>query len=206
VQQKHYLNLWEAIGLLAFSDPSDIAGETWRDREITAGRDRADVYAEEMARVEAVLDALRGAAIDGGVIVSGRRSGDATYRPIPTIDWSHLEIDPIGGSDGTGAAIPASLPEDNLPPGFPPKRCRAVKEWIDLRFRRAQIKSLPPVSPDDPIMRCAEWMRSRRADRGDEKKDTLSKEAPPALGLTVRQFNAAYKAVYQRRRGHPRRA
>ena len=53
-----YLSLWEAIGLLAFGDPSDTVAEKWHLREIAAGRKGSEVEADEAVRVFAAVDAL----------------------------------------------------------------------------------------------------------------------------------------------------
>jgi hypothetical protein len=204
VNDHPYLSLWESIGLLSFSTSTESANETWREREIAAGRDRAEVENDEEARVFAALDALDKAADAGIVTVVGRHPHDHIPRRIPTEDWRTLEIDPIGGPDGTGAAMPAALPEDEVPSGFPRKLGGPVQQWFDLRFLRIEVEKLPSVTLDDLTLRCAAWMRSRRAERGDEKKELLRELAGRVFtGLTVRQFNDAYGIVYQRSRGRP---
>jgi hypothetical protein len=63
----------------------------------------------------------------------------------------------------------------------------------------------PEGSPADLDKTIRDWLSDRRLQLGDEKKTVLRDAARKAFGdtFTVRAFNAAYSAVYERKRGRP---
>jgi hypothetical protein len=67
-----------------------------------------------------------------------------------------------------------------------------------------QIADVWPMS--ERVARCIELLRLRREEQGEKKKKVLEESMLETIdGLTTRDFNEAYKAVYQRGVGAPRR-
>jgi hypothetical protein len=67
-----------------------------------------------------------------------------------------------------------------------------------------QIADVWPMS--ERVARCIELLRLRREEQGEKKKKVLEESMLETIdSLTTRDFNEAYKAVYQRGVGAPRR-
>ncbi len=66
----------------------------------------------------------------------------------------------------------------------------------------------PPAVPDDPAAALRAFLEDRRRRKGDEIKKALRQAARETFGetFTVRRFDAAYSAVYGRRRGRPEKS
>jgi glycosyltransferase involved in cell wall biosynthesis len=66
----------------------------------------------------------------------------------------------------------------------------------------------PPAARDDPAAAIRAFIEERRRRQGDEIKKALREAAREQFGeaFTVRRFDAAYAAVYGRRRGRPEKA
>jgi hypothetical protein len=92
--------------------------------------------------------------------------------------------------------------------------------WLPLDhacawLRRKRIAPPPGWSVDDAgaaatpaacgLERCAAWLRARRA--GGSKREALWQEARAALpGLSTRDFDGAYRVIFRRKRGRPRKS
>lgn len=93
--------------------------------------------------------------------------------------------------------------------------------WLPLDLARAWLQrqriAPPPAwgvprlaeiaraAPESALERCALWLKRRGA--GDLKREALWQEARAALpGLSTRDFDAAYRLTFRRKRGRPRKS
>jgi hypothetical protein len=88
----------------------------------------------------------------------------------------------------------------------------AARGWLE----RMRIAPLPAWSgvrlveavrapPESALERCLAWLRIGRAPA--LKREALWQEARAALpGLSTRDFDAAYRLAYRRKRGRPRKS
>jgi hypothetical protein len=97
--------------------------------------------------------------------------------------------------------IPAERWED-LWPDFSKNRTR----FGSMAFEYVRVSKTVPLLASDIIESCSLWLR-QRPDAGESPKKVLIEEAREQFGnvLTTRDFDSAYKSVFNRRRGRPRR-
>lgn len=119
------------------------------------------------------------AALRKGSLAATALAPPALVRaPVPGELWSELKPDFATGSAAWGSAA-----------------------LTHIRIAKAEGAHAPTL-----VARCAEFLRRRR-DAGESRKKILGHEARAELGdaLTTRDFDAAYKEVFARKRGRPRR-
>jgi hypothetical protein len=97
--------------------------------------------------------------------------------------------------------IPSDRWEDSWP-DFPGNRTRHGS----LEFTSVSVSRPTEQLADDVLRNCDEWMQ-RQAQAGNSLKKALLAQAQVQFGpaLTTRIFDAAYKRVFNRGRGRPRR-
>jgi hypothetical protein len=96
--------------------------------------------------------------------------------------------------------IPAGLWRTLIPDFVTGEAISKTHHYSDVRLRLKQ-----PVMLTDSIQRCVTWLEKRREVNGDEKKELLLRIAKEEKkGFTVRDFEEAYKIVYEREAGRPR--
>ena len=138
---------------------------------------RDEQKADEL--IQRLLADFRRFAADGRLIGSGIFVGTGKRQDIPCELLADAEIE------------------------FPKDRVTSGKlEYCAVRVREPET----PTAESDPIKPIQEWVEERRRQRGAEKKQALQEAAREAFGdaCTVRAFEAAYAAVYGRKRGRPR--
>ena len=103
----------------------------------------------------------------------------------------------------TRAVIPTELWKDLWPNFLADK---AESGSLILTHVRISEASLDPGQASTIVQRCIEWLRQRQAD-GEQRKKVLLTDAIRDFSqdLTTREFDAAYKAVFAKKRGRPRR-
>ena len=80
--------------------------------------------------------------------------------------------------------------------------CEAISNTHSFSDIRIRFKKSNETS--DLIEQCVTWLKRRREENGDEKKEVLKRAALKEIkGLTVDDFKRAYKIVYGREAGRP---
>jgi hypothetical protein len=103
----------------------------------------------------------------------------------------------------TRAAIPAELWKKLWPNFVADKAELGTLSLMYVRIAQASPHSGKPLTT---VQRCIEWLRQRHEADGEQRKKVLQTDARRDFSqdLTVREFDAAYKAVFAKKRGRPR--
>ena len=150
----------------------------YRAAAVKAGDARA-ARDERRAQLGKALVAEFLAALRKGSLVATALAPPLLVRaPVPGELWSELKPDFAAGSAVWGIAV-----------------------LTQIRIAKAEGARGPTLAA-----RCVEFLRRRRA-AGESRKKILAHEARAELGdaLTSRDFDAAYREVFARKRGRPRR-
>jgi hypothetical protein len=143
-------------------------------------RDRALEQEDAVALVESVLAELRRIGEASRISADGIFVGSGQRQTIPVELWERGKFEFRRGAFTSGA----------------------------FAYDHVRLRLETGVADDETaVVQVANWLRRRRAERGDEPKKQLSVEASKAFGapISVREFNAAYAHCYGRSRGRPKK-
>ena len=137
-----HLNLAEAICLLAYGIASENGGNEWRETALTAAevmskdsrkddekdrRARDKIQNEETERFFWSIGMLQKMAEAEMIQVLGQRQHHAERHPIPSMDFIHGRLDPVGKTGGCLNPAEFTVDYDR-------------RIWVGLQFKRAEIE------------------------------------------------------------------
>ena len=172
----------EAVEALNRPDPGFIT--YYRRQALSFGvmsaiqRQKAQTDEEIWQLTQEILDSLRNLGLHGRFLSTGLFIGTGLRQDIPPELWANATFE-----FGSGRLVSGKF------------------EYHTVTLRETETS----LAEDDLENAIREWLVDRRVRRGDEKKSPLQAAARDAFGdgFTVRVFNAAYSAVYERKRGRP---
>ena len=141
-------------------------------------RQRSKKDEEAYGLTEKIREGLRHLGADGRLLGTGLFVGTGQRQDIPPELWANAKFEFASGRLMSGKfeyhVVTLREPEGS-----------AAENDLDITIR--------------------DWLSDRRLQLGDEKKSALQAAARVAFGdaFTVRAFNTAYSAVYERKRGRP---
>ncbi len=136
--------------------------------------------AEEAGQLaEALIADFRRLCSDGRLAASGVFAASGMRQPIAAELWPMARIEFAAGRMTSGAL---------------------AYDGVTMAAAEA------PLRPIDPAEVVRTWLGKRRRERGEELRKTLVEAARRELGeaFTVRRFDTAYAALYERKRGRPK--
>jgi len=173
----------EAKAIETLSKPDPAALVHIRREVIADGQGGAKARAEEeiFSLVEKMIADFRALATSGQIAGQGIHSGTGLRQIIPSELWSGLQFDFSGGAaSGAGFSFSFVMIEEARPRSDANELVATLVAWLQQR----QLES--GVEP-------------RKVLEGAAKKEFVS-------SFRAREFSEAYKRVYERSRGRPRRS
>jgi len=128
---------------------------------------------------ETLVADFRRLCADGRIAASGVFAGSGMRQPIAAELWPMASIEFAAGRMTSGAL---------------------AYEGVTM------IAADVPARPIEPAEIMCAWLEKRRREKGEELRKVLQEEARRELGeaFTIRRFDAAYAALYRRKRGRPK--
>lgn len=159
-----YLNLWEAINLLAYGIASETGGSEWREAKLADGhRAQSGIKQEEMARFVWAVKILGQLGEREKIHVLGHRKHHTELLPIPARDFINAGFDLVSGFLN--------------PTKFTVDYDRRV--WMGLQFKRDEIEAMRSVcrfvDPEAPLSVTAAQKYENWADRAEALRKQGSK-------------------------------
>jgi hypothetical protein len=173
----------KALHRISHPDPAAVVGMR---RQVAQRQSAAGAKAREEERIYDLIQSLAqefcALLLNGQYVATGFQPPSIERVTIPPEPWRDLTLD---FEDGVGRGC----------------------GYTFTHIRIAKVTDIPSHGSNVPG-RLMAWLIERRARQGPELKKSLVEAARREFGdeFTVRGFDAAYRQVYRRRRGRPRKA
>jgi len=151
----------------------------YREEAANRGDPRAAQVGKQAALAQALVSDFVRSLQSGALAATALTPPSLARTPVPPELWPDIRLDFAAESATWGAT-----------------------SLTHIRIARAEDAHAPSL-----VTRCAAFLRGRQA-AGEARKKILSHEARAELGdaLTTRDFDTAYKEVFAKKRGRPRRS